>query len=76
MQITIDGHNIKDLNLGYLRMQMGVVRQEPVLFHGSIADNIRLARPSATQTEIENACKLANAHDFIAKLTDVRILKF
>lgn len=55
-------------------MQIGVVRQEPTMFSGSISDNIRLAKPSATDAEIEAVCKLANAHDFIMKFPEVLLL--
>lgn len=69
--ITLGGHNLKDLNLGWLRSQFGVVTQEPVLFDMSIADNIRLgARPgqSVSSYDIEQAARSANAHAFIVRL--------
>ncbi len=64
-KITIDGFDMKDFNLGWLRRQIGVVRQEPILFHGTISENIKLAKPSATDVEVERVCRMANAHDFI-----------
>lgn len=70
-RITLGGHNLKDLNLGWLRGQFGVVTQEPVLFDLSIADNIRLgARPgqSVSSYDIEQAARNANAHAFIVRL--------
>lgn len=69
--MTVDGRNIKTLNLKWLRQHIGVVSQEPVLFATTIAENIRYGRDGATQQDIENAAKLANAHDFIMKLPKV-----
>ncbi|KAG9508871.1 Bile salt export pump, partial [Fragariocoptes setiger] len=69
--IAIGGHNIEDLNLGWLRGQFGVVTQEPILFDMSIADNISLgALPGqvVTQAQIEQAARSANAHFFIVRL--------
>ena len=71
----MDGNSLKDLNLKWLRSQIGVVNQEPVLFQSSIADNIRMGRDGVTQEEIELAAKNANAHDFIMSLPDVINLK-
>ena len=67
-QITIDGQDIRRLNLKWLRSNIGVVSQEPVLFDITIAENIRFGREDATQAEIEKAAKEANVHDFISKL--------
>jgi len=69
--ITLGGHNLSELNLGWLRGQFGVVTQEPVLFDMSIADNIRLgAKPGQTVSDydIEQAARSANAHSFIVHL--------
>ncbi|CAN0176191.1 unnamed protein product, partial [Ectocarpus fasciculatus] len=63
--ITLDGVDIATLNPSWLRRQIGVVDQEPVLFAGSIADNIRYGVPSATDEQVEAAARQANAHDFI-----------
>jgi ATP-binding cassette subfamily B (MDR/TAP) protein 1 len=63
--ITLDGHDISTLNLAWLRKQMGLVSQEPVLFQGTVADNIRYGKEGATQEEVEEAAKKANAHGFI-----------
>ncbi|EMP26530.1 Multidrug resistance protein 1, partial [Chelonia mydas] len=68
--ITIDGHDIKTLNLRYLREIIGVVNQEPVLFATTIAENIRYGREDVTMEEIKKAVKEANAYDFIMKLPD------
>uniref|UniRef100_A0A8C3RS51 ATP binding cassette subfamily B member 4 n=1 Tax=Chelydra serpentina TaxID=8475 RepID=A0A8C3RS51_CHESE len=69
--ITIDGQDIKTLNIRYLREIIGVVNQEPVLFATTIAENIRYGREDVTMEEIEKAVKEANAYDFIMKLPDV-----
>ncbi|XP_025923473.1 multidrug resistance protein 1-like [Apteryx rowi] len=66
--ITIDGQDIKTLNIRYLREIIGVVNQEPVLFATTIAENIRYGRENVTMEEIEKATKEANAYDFIMKL--------
>ncbi|CAF1068198.1 unnamed protein product [Adineta steineri] len=64
-EILIDGHNIKTLNVAWLRSHIGIVSQEPVLFDGSIEENIRLGKLDATDQEVIAAAKLANAHNFI-----------
>jgi ATP-binding cassette subfamily B protein len=66
--ILIDGQDIADATQASLRQQIAIVQQEPILFHRSLAENIAYARPGASQSEIEEAAKLANAHDFIADL--------
>lgn len=63
--ITIDGQNIADVTQQSLRSKIALVPQDPILFHRSLADNIAYARPSATQTEIEESARKAYAHDFI-----------
>lgn len=69
--MTIDRRNIKALNLKWLREHIGVVSQEPVLFATTIAENIRYGKDGATQEEIEEVSKMANAHDFIMTLPKV-----
>ncbi|NWX46594.1 MDR1 protein, partial [Steatornis caripensis] len=66
--VTIDGQDIKTLNVRYLREIIGVVNQEPVLFATTIAENIRYGREDVTMDEIVKATKEANAYDFIMKL--------
>jgi subfamily B ATP-binding cassette protein MsbA len=61
----IDGINIKEYSLLSLRDQMGIVTQEPILFNDTIAANISLGNPVANIDEIEQAARVANAHDFI-----------
>ncbi|CAG2172379.1 unnamed protein product, partial [Oppiella nova] len=67
-QVLIDGRDIRDLNVGWLRDRIGVVGQEPVLFGCSIADNIKLGYSAATQADVESASVDANAYDFIRRL--------
>src|SRR4029077_13696997 len=63
--IRIDGLDIRDVTLESLRSNIGVVFQDSSVFNRSIAENIRIGRPEASQAEIEEAAKLAQAHDFI-----------
>ncbi|CBY12477.1 unnamed protein product [Oikopleura dioica] len=67
-QVLIDGHDLKTLNLSWFRENVGVVSQEPILFDGSVEENIRLGRLDVTKDEIITACKQANAYEFIQKL--------
>ncbi|HCX1718652.1 TPA: SAV1866 family putative multidrug efflux ABC transporter [Staphylococcus aureus] len=67
-QILIDGHNIKDFLTGSLRNQMGLVQQDNILFSDTVKENILLGRPTATDEEVVEAAKMANAHDFIMNL--------
>ncbi|HEY6063065.1 MAG TPA: ABC transporter ATP-binding protein [Chitinophagaceae bacterium] len=66
-EVLIDGINIKDYSLHSVRSQMSIVTQEPILFNDSIANNIKLGKENATQEEITEAAKIANAHEFIIK---------
>ncbi|EOB7699710.1 SAV1866 family putative multidrug efflux ABC transporter [Staphylococcus aureus] len=67
-QILIDGHNIKDFLTGSLRNQIGLVQQDNILFSDTVKENILLGRPTATDEEVVEAAKMANAHDFIMDL--------
>ncbi len=69
-QIYLDGNNVSYLNLKWLRSNIGVVSQEPVLFDTTIAENIRYGREDATMEDIEAAAKAANAFNFISELPD------
>nr|CAD7263822.1 unnamed protein product [Timema shepardi] len=69
-QILLDGMDIKYLNVAWLRRQIGVVGQEPVLFQTSIAENIKLGHEDATRRDIIEAAGVANARDFIGKLPE------
>jgi len=67
-RILLDGEDIRELTLKALRQQVSIVLQEPLLFSGSIAENIRYGRLEASRAEIIEASKAANAHDFIMRL--------
>ncbi|HDH4246438.1 TPA: SAV1866 family putative multidrug efflux ABC transporter [Staphylococcus aureus] len=67
-QILIDGHNIKDFLTGSLRNQIVLVQQDNILFSDTVKENILLGRPTATDEEVVEAAKMANAHDFIMNL--------
>ena len=69
-EITIDGVNIKDIAFEDLRRNIGIVTQETYLFMGTIADNIRYARPDASMEEVVEAAKAAYAHDFILRFPE------
>lgn len=66
-RILIDGADIRDYTLESLRRNIGVVFQDSAVFHRSIADNIRIGRPEASDAEVEQAARLAEAHDFIMR---------
>jgi len=69
--VRIDGVDVKTLNVKWLRGQLGVVSQEPVLFGTSISENIKFGKTDATDAEVVKAAQNANAHDFIMKLPQV-----
>jgi ATP-binding cassette subfamily B protein/subfamily B ATP-binding cassette protein MsbA len=69
-RVTIDGVDVRDLELKSLRSQVGIVLQEPFLFPLSIAENIAYGRPDASREEIEAAARDANAHQFIERLPE------
>ncbi len=69
-RILIDGIDLKEIKEEELRRHISVVRQDPFLFPMSIRDNLLLANPDVSQTELENACKRAFIHDFIETLPD------
>src|SRR5204863_2114969 len=66
--VCIDGFDIRTLDTGHYREQIGIVLQDPYLFHGTVLDNIRYGLPSASLGAVVAAAKAANAHDFICKL--------
>lgn len=66
--IAIDGVDIRNLKLDYLRSKIGIVNQESILFNGTIAENIAFGKQDATREEIIEAAKIANAHNFILEL--------
>jgi ABC-type multidrug transport system fused ATPase/permease subunit len=66
--ITLDGYDLRELSFESLRRSVGLVLQDNFLFSGTIADNIRYARSSATDDEVVQAAQIANAHDFISRM--------
>jgi ATP-binding cassette subfamily B protein len=68
--VLIDGHDVRDLTLDSLRGQIGIVLQETTLFEGTIRENLAFGRPEATQEEIQEAARAAEAHDFIMSFAE------
>jgi ATP-binding cassette subfamily B protein len=68
--VRIDGHDVRDLTLNTLSDNVAMVDQEPYLFHSSILENLRYARPDATDAEVEAAARAANIHEFISLLPE------
>jgi ATP-binding cassette subfamily B protein len=69
-RVTLDGEDVRDLTFDTLAAAVGVVSQETYLFHASVADNLRFAKPDATDEEIRDAARAAQIHDHIASLPD------
>lgn len=67
-EILIDGQNIKDLRIGSLRGLIGNVNQEAILFNDTVFNNIAFGKPDATREQVEQAARIANAHDFIMEM--------
>lgn len=74
--MTLDGHDIRGLNIQWLRSLIGIVEQEPVLFATTIAENIRYGRPGVSMEDIISAAKEANAYKFIMDLPQVAAPRF
>jgi ATP-binding cassette subfamily B protein len=68
--VRIDGHDLRHVTFDSLRRQLGVVPQEPFLFHGTIRDNVAFARPDATDDEVLEACRLVGIDDLLERLPD------
>jgi ATP-binding cassette subfamily B protein len=68
--VTIDGVDVRDLRFDSLAATVGLVSQETYLFHASIGDNLRFARPEASDEELEHAARAARIHELIASLPD------
>ena len=66
-RVQVDGQDLRDVSLESLRSSIGVVFQESMLFNRSIRENLRIGRPEATDADIERACRLADAHEFIVR---------
>ena len=69
-RVTVAGTDVRDFDLEYLRTRIGVVTQDTYLFNGTIRENLLYAKDDATDEEIENACRIASIHDFIAAQPD------
>ncbi len=69
-RVTLDGHDLRDLELESLRGAVGFVSQDVFLFHGTVLENVAYGRRDASREEIEQACRVAEAHDFIASLPE------
>ncbi|MEZ4588109.1 MAG: ABC transporter ATP-binding protein [Gemmatimonadales bacterium] len=67
--VAIDGVDVRRLESGHYREQIGMVLQEPYLFHGTVLENVRYGRPEATLDDVIRAARAANAHDFVVKLS-------
>ncbi|HJX37727.1 MAG TPA: ABC transporter ATP-binding protein [Anaerolineae bacterium] len=67
-RVTVDGHDVREVSHASLRRQMGIVLQDTFLFSGTVMENIRYGRLGASDEEVVEAAKLANAHDFITRL--------
>ncbi|KAI8436924.1 hypothetical protein MSG28_010350 [Choristoneura fumiferana] len=72
--VRVDGHDVRELSVRWLRAQVGLVGQEPVLFNTSVRENIRYGREDASDADIEAAARQANAHQFILKLPKLKKL--
>jgi ATP-binding cassette subfamily B protein len=68
--VAIDGYDLRDLTLASIRRQLGVVPQEPFLFHGSIRHNITFGRPEATDDEVREACRVVGLDEVVEHLPD------
>ncbi|HWB21533.1 MAG TPA: ABC transporter ATP-binding protein [Gaiellaceae bacterium] len=69
-RVTVDGADVRDLNVASLRGAIGAISQDPFLFSATVRENISFGRPAATDEEIEDAARLAQAHEFISELPD------
>ena len=67
-RVLLDGHDLRELPLDVLRRQVAVVAQDTYLFYGTLAENLRVAKPDATLADLEAACRAANAHSFVLDL--------
>lgn len=69
--IRFDGTPIQQLNVNWLRSQIGIVSQTPVIFSATVEENLRMGNDNATMDQMVKVCKMANAHEFIRRLPDV-----
>src|SRR5207249_9970214 len=68
--VRVDGHDVRSVRVQSLRRQIGIVPQETILFAGTVRENIAYGRPDATDAEIEEAARTANAAEFIERLSE------
>jgi ABC-type multidrug transport system fused ATPase/permease subunit len=68
--VTVDGHDVRDVTVTSLRREIGVISQDPFLFSATVRENIAFGRPEATDEDVEQAARLAQAHEFIEALPD------
>ena len=69
-RVTVDGLDVREAKLVSLRRQIGIVAQDPFLFSDTVRENIAFGRPDASQEEVEEAARLAQAHDFVVALPE------
>ena len=69
-RVTVDGADIREVTLSSLRREIGVIAQDPFLFSATVRENIAFGRPDATDEEVEQAARLAQAHEFVAELPE------
>jgi ABC-type multidrug transport system fused ATPase/permease subunit len=69
-RVLLDGHDLRALDPAWLRAQVGVVSQEPVLFSATVEENVRYGRPGASRADVEAACRAAHAHAFVSAFPD------
>ncbi|KIH57613.1 ABC transporter, ATP-binding protein [Ancylostoma duodenale] len=67
-RVTLDGEDVRELNIEWLRNTVGIVQQEPCLFNDTVEGNLRMGNPHISMEQMVYVCKMANAHDFIVKL--------
>ncbi|VDN29705.1 unnamed protein product, partial [Cylicostephanus goldi] len=67
-RVTLDGQDVKELNIEWLRNTVGIVQQEPCLFNDTVAGNLKMGNPHLSMEQMIYVCKMANAHDFVMKL--------
>jgi ATP-binding cassette subfamily B protein len=67
-RVLVDGHDLRDVTLESLRSQLGVVPQEPFLFHGSVRDNVTFGRPDASEEDVLDACKAVGLDEVVARM--------
>jgi ATP-binding cassette, subfamily B, bacterial len=67
-RVLVDGHDVRDVDLHSLRIQLGIVPQEPFLFHGSVRDNVSFGRPSASEEDVRQACRVVGLDEVLSRM--------